>query len=227
MNIELTPEFVRVIGCLMEKAVTTPDQYPLTLNALVNACNQKSSREPVMQLEQGAVGRIVRDLEERHFVASSEGSKSNVYKYTQRFCNTLLGDIKLNPAEYAIICVLMLRGAQTPGELRTRCNRLHEFPDNQSVKDTLQDLLDREKGPLIARLSRVAGRQDHEYQHLFSNTVTSVDEETVAATTATLSVSKPGRIAQLESRVEKLEAVIVDLAGRLGEDIDLGHQQED
>ena len=99
-----------------------------------------------MQLEQGAVGRIVRDLEERHFVASSESSKSNVYKYTQRFCNTLLGEIKLNPAEYAIICVLMLRGAQTPGELRTRCNRLHEFPDNQSVKETLQDLLDREKG---------------------------------------------------------------------------------
>ena len=164
MNIELTSEFVRVIGCLMEKAVTTPDQYPLTLNALMNACNQKSSREPLMQLEQGAVGRIVRDLEERHFVASSESSKSNVYKYTQRFCNTLLGEIKLNPAEYAIICVLMLRGAQTPGELRTRCNRLHQFPDNQSVKDTLQDLLgQRHQGSLLTGLRDeldVAGPRD-------------------------------------------------------------------
>ncbi len=162
IDFSLTPEELRVIGCLMEKAVTTPDQYPLTLNALTNACNQKSSRDPVMSLDQGAVARTAQQLEEKALLSSSEG-KSNVRKYTHRLCNTLLSELQFSEAEYAVICLLMLRGPQTPGELRTRSGRLYVFDDNEDVKAVLQALMDREDGPLVARLARKSGRKDHEY----------------------------------------------------------------
>ena len=131
----LTAEEIRVLGCLLEKAVTTPDQYPLTLNALTLACNQKSSREPIMALEQGSVERTARGLGEKHLVSAAEG-KNGVIKYAQRFCNTLLSDLKFDAAQYAVLCVLLLRGAQTPGELRARSARLHSFDDNEAVKAT-------------------------------------------------------------------------------------------
>jgi uncharacterized protein YceH (UPF0502 family) len=221
----LTSEEIRVLGALLEKAVTTPDQYPLTLNALTNACNQKSSRDPVMSLDQGAVERTARQLTEKHLVSVSEG-KNGVSKYTQRLCNTLLADLKLSSAQYAVLCVLMLRGAQTPGELRTRCTRLHQFDDNEAVKSVLQDLIDREAGAMVARLPRRAGRQDHEYAHLLAGEVESVDEEENVherpAGTTSRGSSSADRIAQLESRVSTLEAALTDLAGRLGEPINLG-----
>ena len=225
-DFSFTPEELRVIGCLMEKAVTTPDQYPLTLNALTNACNQKSSRDPVMSLDQGAVARTAQQLEEKALLSSSEG-KSNVRKYTHRLCNTLLSELQFSEAEYAVICLLMLRGPQTPGELRTRSGRLYDFDDNEDVKAVLQALMDREDGPLVARLARQSGRKDHEYTHLFAGEIDSVAEETGVAERSSALSQKDDKFAQLEARVGKLERALSDLAERLGEDINLAENESD
>lgn len=208
MNVQLTPEEARVIGCLMEKSVTTPDQYPLTLNALTNACNQKSSRNPVMSLESGKVQQTVRQLEAKHLMQVDENFKSRVEKYDHRFCNTPFADLQLSEQEFAVICVLLLRGAQTPGELRTRCSRLFPFPDNQAVTDTLNDLMAREGGPLIARLPRSPGRQDHEYMHLFSGEIESVAE---AAPPVRSRAPADDRVGDLEARVTALEQELGEL----------------
>ena len=220
IDFTLTAEEVRVIGCLLEKAVTTPDQYPLTLNALTNACNQKSSRDPVMSLDQGTVERTTRQLEEKALISSSPG-KSNVTKYTQRFCNTLLSELQFDEAEYAVVTLLLLRGAQTPGELRTRSGRLHTFDDNESVKATLDALMNREDGALVARLARKPGRKDHEYMHLFAGEIESVAEEDTITERSAAASQKHDRITRLEVRVDNLERALKDLAERLGEDIDL------
>ena len=215
-----TPEELRVLGCLMEKAVTTPDQYPLTLNALTNACNQKSSRDPVMTLDQGMVARAARQLEEKALVSSSEG-KSNVVKFTQRLCNTHLSELQFSEAEYAVICLLILRGPQTPGELRTRSGRLYTFDGNEEVRAVLNALMDREGGAVVARLPRKPGRKDHEYTHLFAGEIDSVDEETSIAERSSAVAQKDDRIALLESKVSNLERALSDLAERLGESINL------
>ena len=215
-----TPEELRIIGCLMEKAVTTPDQYPLTLNALTNACNQKSSRDPVMSLEQGTVARAARQLEEKALISSSEG-KGNVVKFTQRMCNTHLSELQFSDAEYAVICLLILRGPQTPGELRTRSGRLYSFEDNEEVKAALKTLMEMEDGPVVARLPRKPGRKDHEYTHLFAGEIDSVAEETSVAERSSVVSQKEDRITQLETRVCNLERALSDLAQRLGEEINL------
>ncbi len=218
MNLNLTPEEVRVIGCLMEKSVTTPDQYPLTLNALTNACNQKSSREPVMQLEQGAVQHTVRQLEDQHLLSVREGAKAGVEKYTQRLCNTQMATLQFSPAEFAVMTLLLLRGPQTPGELRSPSGRLYTFADNQEVASTLAGLMEGENGVLVARLPRKPGRQDHEYAHLFSGEIESVEAEVTSL------VSKPGapsRVEDLEARVEALESALKSLAEKLGEEVSL------
>lgn len=220
MKIQLTLEETRIIGCLMEKSVTTPDQYPLTLNALTNACNQKSSRQPIMNLEPRDVQDYCRQLKERHLVIVEEIFRNNSEKYSQRLCNTLLGEYKFNPAEYAIICLLLLRGPQTPGELRSRSGRLHSFDDNQQVVATLVALIERDGGPAVARLVRKAGRQDHEYAHLFAGDVESSPEEATVVRRAPASDSAE-EIAQLQNRVSALEKALTDLAERLGEEIDL------
>ncbi len=225
-ELSLTPEELRVIGCLMEKAVTTPDQYPLTLNTLTSACNQRSSRDPVMSLDRGAVERTTRQLEEKALISSSQG-KSNTTKFTQRLCNTLLSELQFDDAEYAIITLLLLRGAQTPGELRTRSGRLHTFDDNEDVKATLHGLMDREGGPVIARLARKAGRKDHEYTHLFAGAIGSVTEENSLAERSSATGRKHDRIAQLEVRVGKLERALKDLAESLGEEINLDPSDSD
>jgi hypothetical protein len=215
-----TPEELRILGCLMEKAVTTPDQYPLTLNALTNACNQKSSRDPVMSLDPGMVARTARQLEEKALVSSSEG-KSNVVKFTQRLCNTHLSELQFSEAEYAVITLLILRGPQTPGELRTRSGRLHTFDGNEEVKAALKALMDREGGAVVARLPRKPGRKDHEYTHLFAGEIDSVAEETSVAGRSSAVTLKDDRIALLETRVRNLENALSDLAERLGEEINL------
>ncbi|MEO0889149.1 MAG: YceH family protein, partial [Pseudomonadota bacterium] len=124
MKVELTAIEARVIGCLIEKEVTTPDQYPLSLNALTNACNQKSNREPVMSLSEADVLDAVDALIERRLVSDESGFNSRVSKYQHRFCNTEFGDLQLTEQEKGIVCCMLLRGAQTPGEIRTRTNRL-------------------------------------------------------------------------------------------------------
>lgn len=209
----------------MEKAVATPDQYPLTLNALTNACNQKSSRDPVMSLDQGTVQRTARQLEEKTLISSSAG-KSNIAKYTQRLCNSLLSELQFSEAEYAIITLLILRGPQTPGELKARSGRLHHFNDNEDIKATLMALMDREGGPVVARLARKSGRKDHEYMHLFAGEIDSVEEETGVAERSPSSAAKDDRISRLEGRVERLESALSDLAARLGEDINLAETED-
>ena len=220
MDITLTPEEIRIIGCLMEKEVTTPDHYPLTLNALRNACNQKSSRDPVMSLQPGIVERTARELEEEGLVKSSEG-KGSVVKYAHWMCNTLLSELQFNEAEVAIVCLLLLRGPQTPGEIKARSGRLYTFEEYDEVKTVLDGLIDRDCGPLVARLPRKAGRKDHEYMHLFGGEIASVPEETTITERSSSSIHKEDRITQLEARVSSLEHALQNLAQRLGEEVNL------
>lgn len=209
-NPNLTVNEIRIVGCLMEKAVTTPEQFPLTLNALTLACNQKSSRDPVLSLDQDTVRRTARVLEDKGFVTREENFRTGVTKYRQRLCNTPFSDQQFTPEEYGLICVLLLRGSQTPGELRTRTARMHTFADNEAVSDTLAGLLDpeREGGVVVARLARVPGRRDHEYVHLFAGEIDSVPaEERTAVPTAPRST----RLDELEARVQTLEAELAAL----------------
>ena len=163
---EFTPIEARVLGCLLEKAVTTPDQYPLSLNALTNACNQKSARDPVMSLDPGEVQRAINSLEEKHVARRDENFKTQVEKYTHRFCNTPFSDYQFDSAQYAAVCVLLLRGPRTPGEIRANSGRLHSFADNEEVVETL-DTLRVAPNAIVQRLERTPGRRDHEYTHLF------------------------------------------------------------
>src|SRR5271165_2455524 len=179
MNIEFAPNEARVIGCLLEKEITTPDQYPLSLNALTNACNQKTNRDPVLELSEAAVQQTVDALMKKHMVSDkSAGYGGRVTKYKHRFCNTEFGSLKFSKQELGILCVMLLRGPQTPGELRSRTNRLCEFADAQEVEAALRGLLTREDGPFIARLERVPGTRESRYAHLFSGMIESVEEST-------------------------------------------------
>ncbi|UCG71544.1 MAG: DUF480 domain-containing protein [Chromatiales bacterium] len=211
---KLSANEVRVIGCLMEKSVVTPDQYPLTLNALTNACNQKSSRNPVMSLDQGTVERTVRDLATKHLVRVDENFKTGVAKYIQRFCNTQLADYQFEQPEFAVVCVLLLRGAQTPGELRTRTGRLHAFADNAAVVNALTALIEWEGGPLVVKLPRTPGRRDAEYMHLFSGPIDVAAHEYQAPAAAPAVPAGPSghdEVSQLAQRVSQLEAEVAEL----------------
>jgi uncharacterized protein YceH (UPF0502 family) len=214
VDIQLTPNEARVIGCLMEKSVITPDLYPLSLNALVNACNQKSSRDPVTSLEQGVVERTVKDLIAKQLVMTQEFG-SRVEKYQQRFCNTHFAEIKLSPAEFAVVCLLLLRGPQTPGELKAHSGRLHEFADGEA-EATVESLLTRADGPFLARLPREPRRKDHAYAHLFGGPIESAPREARAAENVETPASRPSPLASLEARVEKLEQELAALKQALG-----------
>jgi uncharacterized protein YceH (UPF0502 family) len=215
VNIEISALEARVLGCLLEKAVLTPDQYPLTLNALVNACNQKSSRDPVLSLDAGTVQRTARQLADKHLVTRHENFRSGVEKYEQRLCNTTFGELQLSAAEYAVLCLLLLRGPQTPGEIRARSGRLHEFADNEAARAVLQGLAERADRPLVARLPRAAGRQDSAWAHLLGGTVeAATDEDTPVA--ATRSPRGEDRLVELEARVVELERALAELTRQLG-----------
>ncbi len=212
----LNEQEARVIGCLIEKSIVTPDQYPLTLNALTNACNQKSSRNPVMSMQPGEVQHTLRVLEDRHLVRTEENFKSRTDKYSQRFCSTRYSDLQLNPAEVAIVCLLLLRGAQTPGELRSRSGRLHTFADNTEVVTALNGMIEREPYPLIVKLPRTPGRKDSEYMHLFGGPV-DIDAHVAAAEASRQeSTSRRGGVAELTERVDRLEREVAELKEQLG-----------
>lgn len=209
MNIDLSPLEARVIGCLIEKEITTPDQYPLSLNALTNACNQKTNREPVLELSEAAVQQAVDSLMKKYLVSDkSAGYGGRVTKYKHRFCNTEFGSLKFSKQELGIVCVLLLRGPQTPGELRSRTNRLCEFPDAPAVEAALQGLMVREDGPFIARLPRSAGSRESRYAHLFSGSIESApqpeDEAEPEAPAGAPSLAR--RVADLEAQVAALRA---------------------
>jgi uncharacterized protein YceH (UPF0502 family) len=201
----------------MEKSVLTPDQYPLSLNSLVNACNQKSSREPVMSLDPGVVQRTVNDLiEKKHVMIQSFGSR--VDKYQQRFCNTQFATIKLTPAEFAVICLLLLRGPQTPGELKSHSGRLHEFASAEEVEAALESLLTRAGGPFVARLPREPRRKDHAYAHLFGGAIESAPKAADLPERETPRVSVAETVQALERRVTDLERALAELKRSLGTD---------
>ena len=212
---ELNEVEARIVGCLIEKSVVTPNQYPLTLNALVNACNQKSARDPVMNLTPGEVQHAIRGLEAKHLVRTEENFKSRVEKYLQRFCNTRYSDFQFDDAERAIICLLLLRGPQTPGELRARSGRLHTFADNADVVVAATGLIERDGEPLLVKLPRSPGRKDSEYMHLFSG---AVDVEALAEQMEVeRAATESGRVtvAELAERVASLEAEVARLRERL------------
>jgi uncharacterized protein len=205
MNIEFTANEARVIGCLIEKEITTPDQYPLSLNALTNACNQKTNRDPVLELTETVVQQTVDSLMKKYMVSDkSAGYGGRVTKYRHRFCNTEFGPLKFSKQELGVICVLLLRGAQTPGELRSRTNRLCEFADAEQVESTLRSLMEREDGPFIARLARAAGERESRYCHLFSGIVESAPEPEEVLPTPAAGASLNQRLAQLEEAVAEL-----------------------
>jgi uncharacterized protein len=214
----LTANEARVIGCLLEKAATTPDQYPLSLNALTSACNQKSNRDPVLELEERTVQEIVDGLIRKHLVLERSGFGSRVPKYQQRFCNTGFGSLEFNPVQTAILCELMLRGPQTPGELRGRIGRMCELADGAHVETELENLAARADGPFIVKLVREPSRRDARYAHLLSGAQSfsaALVEEPPTAVAATPAASHAERIARLEALVAALQVEIDQLKARL------------
>jgi uncharacterized protein YceH (UPF0502 family) len=218
MPVVLSEKEARVIGCLMEKSVITPDQYPMTLNGLTNACNQKSSREPVMHLEPGEVLNTVRALQDKHLVRVEENFRTQVEKFSQRLCNTPFSDYQFDEPQFAIMTVLLLRGPRTPGELKANVGRLHTFADNAEVQDALDSLVDREGGALVAQLPRKPGRRDSEYAHLLAG------ELTVAPVPSSRSsnpppvespAAPPGASGELRQRLAALEAEVAALKAEL------------
>src|SRR5687768_15974318 len=171
----LSANEVRVIGCLLEKAATTPDQYPLSINALTNACNQKSNRDPVLELEERTVQETVDGLAKKHLVMERSGFGSRVPKYQHRFCNAGFGTLEFTPQQTAILCELLVRGPQTPGELRTRASRMAEVNDVSEIEEALEKLATRDDGPLVVRLPRDHGPRDSRYAHLLSGPVAAAE----------------------------------------------------
>ncbi len=207
---------IRILACLIEKSILTPDLYPLTLNALTNACNQKSARDPVMALRPGDVQHALRVLEAKHLVRTEENFKSRTEKYAQRLCNTRYSDLHFDPAELAVICLLMLRGPQTPGELRSRSGRLHKFADNEAVAETLQGLAGRETEPLLVELPRTPGRKDSEYMHLLAGPVDIEAYQSEARTARSSGSTDRVSVADLAERLRQLEAEVAELKKEFG-----------
>jgi uncharacterized protein YceH (UPF0502 family) len=200
----------RIIGCLIEKEITTPDQYPLSLNALTNACNQKTNRDPVMELSENQVQQALDGLLKRHLVSDrSNAFGGRVTKYKHRFANTDFGVLKFDPQEMGTICVMLLRGPQTAGEIRTRTQRLCDFADAVEVDATLERLMTRDDGPFVARLPRAAGARESRYMHLFSGPLESVPEPAAHAHEARAATTS------LQQRVEALEYQVLELQDAL------------
>lgn len=215
MPLTLTANEARLIGCLMEKSVVTPDQYPLTLNALMNACNQKSGRNPVMSLDASSVKSTVLGLVDKNFVLTEENFKSGVEKFKQRFCNTTFNDYQFDPPQFAIVCLLLLRGPQTPGELRAHSGRLHTFANNAEVMNALAGLIDREGEPLVIKLPRTPGRKDAEYMHQLCGPI-DVQEHAIRVQSAKpADVSERTTVSELAERVGALEAEVAELKEQL------------
>ena len=216
MKYQLNGTEARVIGCLLEKQVTTPEQYPLSVNAVTMACNQKTNRAPVMNLSEHEVQDVLDALVKRHYLRTVSGFGNRVTKYEQRFCNSEFGDLKLSSAEVAVITTLLLRGAQTPGELRTRASRMHEFSDMQEVEQTLEGLAAREDGPYVVRLAREPGKRESRYMHLFSGDVDSSVKSSATDITA-VDDDLVARVAALEDEVAGLKQRLDALLAHLGD----------
>src|SRR6185437_14869660 len=201
MDWQLDAAETRVLGSLLEKEITTPDYYPLSLNALVNACNQKNNRDPVMALDENSVREALSSLQEKRFAGPAGGADSRVTKYEHRVQEVFNFDRR----EIALLCVLLLRGPQTPGELRGRSDRMYRFETLDDVQSGLQRLMDRQP-PLVAVLSRQPGTKESRYTHLFSG-----EYIPPTATTPSRSTSELGGVDNREQRIAGLEAAVESL----------------
>ncbi len=211
----LDPVEVRVLGCLIEKEVATPEYYPLTLNALVAACNQKSNRDPAMALDESDVERALDHLRFTHrMVALVHTAGSRV----QKFRHTLPEVYPLDPSDLAVLCELFVRGPQTPGELRTRASRLHPFPDLEAVEATLGELETHPAGALVVKLPREPGRREARFMHCLGGEPDPVAQE---AAMPAAHASPGGRVAALEEQVARLQTEVAELKTLLA---DLRHQ---
>jgi uncharacterized protein len=206
MDILLNEVETRVLGALIEKELTTPEYYPLSLNALVNACNQKSNRDPVMNLDEDSVREAMRTLDKKGLAGPADNMVSRVSKYEHR----LQEAYNFTRHETAILAELLLRGPQTPGELRTRADRMHKFDDLGIALSTLQRLMKREP-PLVKVLPRQPGTKEARYAHLLSGDVELPPQESAAGVAATGSAAGGDRIARLEEQVETLQKEIAEL----------------
>ena len=199
MEIKLTETEVRVLGSLIEKDITTPEYYPLSLNALVNACNQKTNRDPVMQLDEDAVRGALDCLQEQRLAGPARGADSRVTKYEQRLQEVF----NFTRPEIAVLCVLLLRGPQTPGELRGRAERMHRFEAFEDVQSALQKLMQREP-PLVKVLPRQPGTKESRYAHLLGGDVVEVETPRQASAAAEHNPADAERIVRLEEEVAEL-----------------------
>ena len=206
MDIRLNDVETRVLGSLVEKEITTPDYYPLSLNALINACNQKSNRDPLMNLDEDAVRKALHGLNEKGLAGTTSSADSRVTKYEHRLPEAF----NFNRRETAILCVLLLRGPQTPGELRGRSERMHRFDDLSEVQSTLQRLMKREP-PLVKMLRRHPGTKEARYAHLLSGDVETWEPEPAGEASVTGSSVDAERIARLEDEVAGLQKEVADL----------------
>ena len=206
----LHPAEIRVLAALLEKEITTPDYYPLTLNALVNACNQKTNRDPVMQLDEDAVRNALEGLQEQRMAGPARGADSRVTKYEQRLQEVF----NFTRPEIAVLCVLLLRGPQTPGELRGRAERMHRFEALEDVQSALQKLMEREP-PLAKVLPRQPGTKESRYAHLFDGDVVELEKPGQAGAAVVRNPADAERIARLEEEVAELRREVGEVKDRL------------
>ena len=211
MNIILNSVEARVLGSLVEKDITTPDYYPLSLNALINACNQKNNREPVTNYDEETVRLALRNLSDKRLAGTASGADSRVAKYEHRLQEVF----NFSRAETAIICVLLLRGPQTPGELRGRTERMHRFEHLDDVLSGLQQLTRREP-PLVKALGRRPGTKEIRYAHLLSGDVEAWEPTPEAASAGFVSPDTE-RILHLEEQVAALQKEVADLKQEMAE----------
>jgi uncharacterized protein len=208
--VNLTEVEARVLGALIEKDVTTPDYYPLSLNALVNACNQKNNRDPVMTLDSGAVQQALATLQEKRLAGPASGADSRVAKYEHRLQEVFNFDRR----EIAIVCVLLLRGAQTPGELRGRTDRMYHFEQLDDVVATLDRLAQRDP-PLVRVLARQPGTKESRYMHLFSGEPAEADLPTAVAAAMPTDAAPLDRLTRLEDEVAQLRSNLTEMQEQL------------
>ena len=213
----LTPEETRVLGSLVEKQIATPDYYPLTLNALTNACNQLTNREPVVAYDDQVVLRALDGLREKRLATLYHGADSRVARYK----HTIADEILLTPAELALLCVLLLRGPQTVGELRTRAERLFTFDNLAEVEEALATLAAREPLPLVSKLPRQPGAKESRYAQLLSAPVAAAPSATPAEAPASPAAPLPPndreRLAQLEAEITTLRRELAELRDQFAE----------
>ena len=203
---------VRILGALLEKEITTPEYYPLSLNALINACNQKSNRDPVMALDESAVRDALDSLTGKNLVGHASSAESRVPKYTHHLQEVFNFDRR----ESAVLCVLMLRGPQTPGELRGRTERMYKFEDLSVVESALHRLMEREP-PLAMKLARQPGTKESRYAHLLSGEMEEWSAPEEIAQVAAAGLQDDQRITRLETELETLRKEVADLRQQLGD----------